>query len=83
MKIELENGSTIETRKSKDAPIRRRRARLYDLLNAQCERELTEDEKKVIESFMVKDPPDFKKEYGRNTITFGVHQKRKMKSTVH
>lgn len=63
MKIKLENGSTIETRESENAPIRSRRARLYDLLNAQYERELTEDENKVIESFMVKDPPDFKQEY--------------------
>lgn len=63
MKIELENGSTIETRESENAPIRSRRARLYDLLNAQYERELTEDEMKVIESFMVKDPPNFKQEY--------------------
>lgn len=63
MKIELENGSTIETLESKYTPIRGRRARLFDLLNAQHERELTEDEKKVIESFMVKDPPDFKQEY--------------------
>jgi len=63
MRIELENGSTIEALESKDAPIRSRRARLYDLLNAQYERELTEDEHKVIESFMVKDPPDFKQEY--------------------
>lgn len=63
MKIELENGSTIETLGSENTPIRSRRARLYELLNAQYERELTEDEKKVIESFTVKDPPDFKKEY--------------------
>lgn len=60
MRIELENGSTIEALESKDAPIRSRRARLYDLLNAQYERELTEDDMKVIESFMVK---DFKQEY--------------------
>jgi len=63
VKIELENGSTIETLESEYTPIRGRRARLYDLLNAQYERELTEDEKKVIELFMVKDPPDFKQEY--------------------
>ncbi len=61
--IELENGSTIETLESEDKPIRGKRARLYDLLNAQHERELTECEKKVIESFMVKDLPDFKREY--------------------
>ena len=63
MKIELENGNTIETIESAESPIRGRRARLYDLLNAQYERELTEDEKKVIESFTVKDPPDYKQEY--------------------
>lgn len=63
MKIELENRSTIETRESENSPIRSRRARLYDLLNAQYEREFIVDEKKVIESFMVKDPPDFKQEF--------------------
>ena len=63
MKIELENGSSIETLESENAPIRSSRARLYDLLNAQYERELTEDEGKVIESFTAKNPPSFDKEY--------------------
>lgn len=35
----------------------------YIILNTQYEREITGDEKKVIESFMVNDLPDFKKEY--------------------
>jgi len=63
VKIELENGSTIETLGSENTPIRGRRASLFDLLNAQYERELTEDEKKVIESFTVKNLPDFRQEY--------------------
>lgn len=63
MKIELENGSAIETLDSEDKPIRGRRAKLYDLLNAQYGRELTEDERKVIESFTAKNPPSFDKEY--------------------
>ena len=63
VKLELENGNTIENLGSEDKPIRGKRARLYDLLNAQYGHELTEDEKKVIDSFMVKDPPDFKQEY--------------------
>lgn len=66
MKIKLENENTIETRESENVPTRSRRARLYNLLNTQYEREITGDEKKVIESFMVKDPPDFKKEYNVN-----------------
>lgn len=35
----------------------------YIILNTQYEREITGDEKKVIELFMVNDLPDFKKEY--------------------
>lgn len=64
MKIELENGSTIETINSKDT-IRSRRAKLWELLNAQYERKLTEDEEKVIESFTAKptDTEALKKEY--------------------
>lgn len=64
MKIELENGNTIETIDSKDT-LRSRRAKLWELLNAQYERKLTEEEEKVIESFMVdiKDPEAFKREY--------------------
>lgn len=64
MKIELENGSAIETIDSKDS-IRSRRAKLWELLNAQYERKLTEDEEKVIELFMAKpiDTESFKKEY--------------------
>lgn len=61
--IELENGNTIEALDSENVPIRSRRARLYDSINAQYERELSVDEMKVIESFMVKEPPDFKREY--------------------
>ncbi len=63
MKIKLKNGSTIETLDSEDKPIRGGRARLYDLLNFQYGYELTEDEERVVESFTVKSPPSFDKEY--------------------
>lgn len=62
-KIELENGNSIEALESDNKPIRGRRAKLYNLLNAQYGHELTEDEGKVIESFTVKNPPSFDKEY--------------------
>nr|WP_155857710.1 hypothetical protein [Clostridium sp. 12(A)] len=64
MKIELENGSPIETLNSEDKPIRGKRAKispwLYDF-----ESHGISDEKldEVLESFMVKDSPDFKREY--------------------
>ena len=54
MKIKLENENTIEARQSENVPIRSIRARLYNLLNTQYEREITGDEKKVIELFMVR-----------------------------
>ncbi len=54
MKIKLKNENTIETRQSENVPIRSRRARLYNLLNTQYEREITGDEKKVIELFIVR-----------------------------
>ena len=63
IKIELENGSSIEAMKSDNKPIRGRRAKLYDLLNFQYGHDLTEYEQKVIESFTVKNPPSFDKEY--------------------
>lgn len=65
MKIELENGNTIETIEPNISSSRGMRAKLWEFLNAQYERKLTEDEEKIIESFTVKptDTDDFKKEY--------------------
>ena len=64
MKIELENGNTIETIDSQNTS-RSRRAKLWELLNDQYVRKLTEEEEKVVESFMVdiKEPEAFKREY--------------------
>ena len=64
VKIELENGSTIETLNSEDKPIRGKRANInpwrYDF-----ERPGISDEEldEVLEPFLAKDSPGFKREY--------------------
>lgn len=64
MKIELKNGSTIETLELEDKPIRAKRANINPWLY-NFESPGISDEKldKVLEPFMVKDLPDFKREY--------------------
>lgn len=64
MKIELENGSTIETLDSEDKPIRGKQANispcLYDFESPGISDEELDE---VLEPFLVKDSPDFKREY--------------------
>lgn len=64
MKIELENGSTIETINSEDKPIRGKRANINPwLYNFESPRISDDELDEVLGSFLAKDLPDFKREY--------------------
>lgn len=64
MKIELENGSTIETLESEYTPIRGRRANINPWsYNFESPGISDEELNEVLEPFMAKDLPNFKREY--------------------
>lgn len=53
MKIELENGNVVETIETEDSPVRGRRARMCELFDVKGGRDLTEEEEKVVEQFVL------------------------------